>query len=369
MARHMKKHITILCGGRSCEHDISLLSTNNVIQALDQTNYHLTIIYISHASQWHHIPLKQWLGAPPKRAKDIELSAYHPIMINTDHSRPWFDQHAGHTMPCNVVIPMLHGQFGEDGAVQGLLEILNIPYVGAGVLSSALCMDKTFTKTMLNAFNIDTSPFMVTTQNSPVDYQQVRTILGKSVFVKPANSGSSIGINKVTDEKSFNLALKEAFYYDHKVMIEQTVVGREIECAVLGNEQPEASLPGEIICKNSFYSFEAKYLDDHAVDVVIPADLTKTQITNIQKIALKTYRILECEGLARVDVFLTESDDIYVNEVNTLPGFTDISLYPKAWEHAGLNTPALLEQLIELAIERHEKREALQYNADKKRAS
>lgn len=365
----MKKHITLLCGGRSCEHDISLLSANNVIHALNQKSYHITIVYISHRGQWYHIPLNVWLKNPPLQAKDIMLSTLHPIMINLDPARPWFDQHAGQTMPCNVVIPMLHGPYGEDGTVQGLLDMLNVPYVGAGVLSSALCMDKPMAKALLDAYNIPTAPYLVATQQDPIDYHQVCAVLGPSVFVKPAHSGSSIGINKAIDNASFQAAIKEALTYDHKVMIEQTVVGREIECAVLGNEHPEATLPGEIICQDTFYTYRAKYLDKDATKVCFPADLTHQQITRIQALALKTYRVLGCLGLARVDVFLTDSDALYVNEVNTMPGFTDISLYPRAWAHAGLNTSALLAQLIDLAETTHQQRQRLRHHPNTNRAN
>lgn len=256
----------------------------------------------------------------------------------------------------DVVFPVLHGPFGEDGTVQGMLRLLDVPFVGCGVLSSAVAMDKDVTKRLLRDAGIPIAKFRVVDRSSrgEVDFQDVKDHLGLPVFVKPANLGSSVAINKVEDEKAFLRALEEAFTYDNKVLIEEYVKGREIECSVLGNRNPVASVPGEIIPHHEFYSYEAKYVDNQGAALEIPAKLGEPIVTEIQHLAIRTFQVLLGEGMARVDFFLRDDTEIIVNEINTLPGFTQISMYPKLWEASGISCTELIDRLIQLALERSE---------------
>ena len=266
----------------------------------------------------------------------------------------------------DVVFPIVHGRYGEDGTLQGLLELANIPYVGASVLSSALAMDKTMAKVHFAAHGLPLVRHMVISakdfeQNQDGVINPLELKLGYPVFVKPANQGSSVGVSKATDKNTLRSALATASNFDDKLLVEVAVENpREIECSVLGNETPEVSIPGEVIPAGEFYDYEAKYLDDRS-ELIIPAKLTKIQTQRIQSMAVTAYRALDCSGLARVDFLYDNSDgQTYINEVNTLPGFTTISQYAKLWEASGLSYPALLERLIELALERHQRRQRFQ---------
>lgn len=255
-----------------------------------------------------------------------------------------------------MIFPIIHGTLGEDGALQGLLKILELPFVGSDVLSSAICMDKDITKRLLQAAGIAVAPFLTVQAYNPNEYnfQEVQDILGLPLFIKPANQGSSVGVSKVENEQEFLIALDEAFKYDNKVLIEKSIKGREIECAVLGNYAPQASVCGEVIVKTDFYSYDAKYIDNQSSEVVIPAIISEQASQKIREISIKAFKVLGCLGLARVDFFLTEYDEIILNEVNTLPGFTNNSMYPKLWEASGIGYAELITKLIELALERHE---------------
>ena len=260
----------------------------------------------------------------------------------------------------DVVFPVLHGPFGEDGTVQGLLKLANLPFVGAGVLGSAVGMDKDVMKRLLRDAGIPVAKFMVFDSASKNDtgFRRLRRQLGLPMFVKPANLGSSVGISKVAGPGEFSRAVKEAFRYDNKILVEESISGREIECAVLGNERPRASVPGEIITGHKFYSYDAKYLDDQGARLVIPAALPAALTRQIQKMSVRVFKILCCSGMARVDFFLRGRDEIFVNEINTIPGFTAISMYPKMWRASGLSYSRLIDQLIRLALQtfRAEKR-------------
>ncbi|HEU4687789.1 MAG TPA: D-alanine--D-alanine ligase family protein, partial [Vicinamibacterales bacterium] len=268
----------------------------------------------------------------------------------------------------DVVFPILHGPFGEDGTVQGLLELANVPYVGAGVLGSALGMDKAVSKSVFAAHGLPIVPYLSVTalqwQTTPNDVTgRVASSLGYPVFVKPANLGSSVGISRAASEGDLGPAIREAFEYDRKIVIEAGVPNaREIECAVLGNDEPEASLPGEIVVthRDGFYSYEAKYLDPSGASPRIPADLTPEMTERVRRLSVDAFRALDLAGMARVDFFLDGRDGaLYLNEVNTLPGFTAISMYPKMWEATGLSYADLLTRLLTLAIERHEQKQQL----------
>lgn len=253
----------------------------------------------------------------------------------------------------DVVFPILHGPFGEDGTIQGLLKLAHVPFVGAGVLGSAIGMDKDVMKRLLRDAKLPIAKFMVLHRGSArtIDFAAVKRALGLPFFVKPANLGSSVGISKVHRKNQFAAAVREAFHYDTKVLIEENIQGREIECSVLGNETPMASLPGEIITRHDFYSYDAKYLDEKGARLVIPAQLPDPVVRKIQQLAVRTFKVLCCQGMARVDFFLRGKRGIFVNEINTIPGFTKISMYPKLWEASGISYPDLIDRLIQLALE------------------
>lgn len=260
----------------------------------------------------------------------------------------------------DVVFPVLHGPFGEDGTVQGLLELVGVPYVGAGVLGSAAGMDKDVMKRLLKEAGLPVGDFLVFRKDdaSDISFESIKKTLRLPVFVKPANLGSSVGVSKVETEKELQQATEVAFQYDTKILIEALLHGREIECAVLGNCDPQASGVGEIIPAHGFYSYEAKYVDADGAALVIPADLSQEVVEEIRHLAIKTFQVLECHGLGRVDFFLTEKG-VFVNEINTLPGFTSVSMYPKLWEVAGVSYSELLGRLIQLARERFATRQEL----------
>ncbi|MDR1334186.1 MAG: D-alanine--D-alanine ligase, partial [Holosporaceae bacterium] len=258
----------------------------------------------------------------------------------------------------DVIFPVFHGTLGEDGTFQGLLRMFNVPFVGAGVLGSAIGMDKDVTKRLLRDAGIRIAKYLTFSwhERDSVVYEDARTILGDVIFVKPANLGSSVGVSKVKSQQDFTKALDEVFSCDNKVILEEFIEGREIECSVLGNEYPEVSLPGEIVLKRDFYSYSAKYLDGDAADLKIPACLPAEIVDEIRQTALKAYKVLCCEGMARIDFFLRDNREIFLNEINTIPGFTEeISMYPKLWAVSGLPYPKLLDKLVELAISRHQR--------------
>jgi D-alanine-D-alanine ligase len=269
---------------------------------------------------------------------------------------------ADKTVPqLDVIFPVLHGPYGEDGTVQGLLRMIDIPFVGADVLGSAVSMDKDIMKRLLKEAGIQQAKFMAFSISDQLDIDSniVEATLGMPCFVKPANLGSSVGISKVHNQAELKSAIKKAYQFDRKIVIEQFIEGREIECSVLGNENPTASFPGEVMPAHDFYSYEAKYLDQKGASFQIPASLPDKMIKEIQKLAIKTFKVLNCEGMARVDFFLKGDRQLYVNELNSIPGFTKISMYPKLWEVSGISYSELLDRLIQLAIERHERRQGV----------
>jgi D-alanine-D-alanine ligase len=261
----------------------------------------------------------------------------------------------------DVIFPVLHGPFGEDGTVQGLLKLANIAFVGAGVLGSAVGMDKDVMKRLLRDAGIPIARFIAVSRYSSkqTGFDDVRGRLGLPLFVKPANLGSSVGIHKVSHRNQFERAVRDAFNYDNKILVEECINGREIECSVLGNDKPIASVPGEILPRHEFYSYEAKYLDENGAVLEIPAKLLPDTAERIRQLAIQTFSVLCCEGMARVDFFLRNGKEIIVNEINTIPGFTRISQYPKLWEATGISYTELIDRLIQLAIERFEREKRL----------
>jgi len=333
-----KRTLGILFGGRSGEHEVSIQSAASIWEAADRNKYELVPIAISKAGKWVTglSPVEAGTVVPEPEQGDDPTLALSPI---------------------DVVFPVLHGPYGEDGTIQGLLEILDKPYVGAGVLASALCLDKAMAKTVFAQHGFPQGPFLVFKrsfcQEQPAAVlRAVEEELGFPCFVKPANMGSSVGISKVHIPDQLADALEVAAAYDSKIVIEAFIDGREIECSVLGNDQPMASVPGEIVPAAEFYDYQAKYVDDS--ELIIPAPLTPKQVADIQSLAVQAFQAVDCSGLARVDFFLRRQDgQILINEINTMPGFTRISAYPKLWEASGLSYPRLIDELVALALERH----------------
>jgi D-alanine-D-alanine ligase len=259
------------------------------------------------------------------------------------------------------VFPVLHGPFGEDGTIQGLLKLANLPFVGASVLGSAIGMDKDVMKRLLRDASIPVGRFHAydRTTADRIQFSHIKKALGQPLFVKPANLGSSVGISKVASRPELEAAVKKAFRFDNKILIEEFIEGREIECSVLGNDDPMASLPGEIVTGHNFYSYEAKYIDDQGSRLEIPAKLPRATVKSVQEIAITTYKTLCCEGMARVDFFVKNDGQVLVNEINTIPGFTQISMYPKMWEASGIPYPKLIDRLIQLALQRFRREQRL----------
>lgn len=360
-----KLRVGIIFGGKSAEHEISLLSAKNIVSALDKEKYEPVLIGIDKAGNWLLTDSLEFLlnSQNPKLIKINEENKQNIVLVpqsagkitNLDFKKP-------ETL-IDVAFPILHGPFGEDGSIQGLLKIADIPFVGPSVLGAAVGMDKDIMKRLLRDAGIPIGKFIAVTKKEIPSFQEISEKIKIPFFVKPANMGSSVGISKVSQEVEFGPAIKKAFLYDRKIVIEENIIGREIECSVLGNETPLASIPGEVITGHEFYSYEAKYIDENGATLEIPAKLLPEEINKIQDLAIKTFQALACEGLGRVDFFLKESGDILVNEINTIPGFTTISMYPKLWEASGMGYSELIDRLIQLAIERFEKEKSLETTA------
>ncbi|MBU2575682.1 D-alanine--D-alanine ligase [Patescibacteria group bacterium] len=322
-SNNQKTRVAVLFGGRSGEHEVSLVSAASIIENLDKKKYEITPIKIT----------KQGKGLIEHNFKQID-----------------------------VVFPVLHGSYGEDGTVQGFLELTGLPYVGCSTLASSICMDKVMQKKVLESENIQQTPYVwFWTKDWEARKDKILDDLSLiyPVFVKPANTGSSVGISKAKDRGELINAAEEALRYDRKIIIEQGVEDpREIEVAILGNQKPKASVPGEIIPSNEFYDYDAKYVDGKS-DIKIPADLDDKLIKQIQQTAIHAYKALNCEGMARVDFLLAKDGTLYLNELNTIPGFTSISMYPKLWEASGLSYSKLLDELIQLAMQRTQEKSKL----------
>ncbi len=355
-----KIRVAILFGGRSAEHEVSLESAVNVINAVNKDKYEPVLIGIDRKGTWfrnENALLLLKTGNPDWIQLD-EGNRQIALMSGEEHgqlldltNREWVE-------PIDVIFPVLHGPYGEDGSVQGFSKLANIPCVGAGVLGSALCMDKDVAKRILREAGIAVAEYVTLRGKDDLKrrIEEIEKKLKYPLFVKPANMGSSVGISRVTNIDELKQAIDLAYNYDTKVVVEQEIPGREIECSVLGNETPIASIPGEIIPKEGFYSYDSKYTVEDGAVLMIPADLEPETIERIQKTALRAFERLECSGMARVDMFLSDHDEIYVNEVNSIPGFTRISMYPKLWEASGISYPDLIDRLISLAIEDFERR-------------
>ncbi|MEZ4356608.1 MAG: D-alanine--D-alanine ligase family protein [Myxococcota bacterium] len=364
-----KLRVGLLFGGRSVEHDVSIVSATSILSALDRSRYEVSLIGVDQEGRWHLTSadraLPEVLAAPsvmlPAVPGATTLRALEPTRAGASPSEP-----SAAAAQLDVVFPIIHGRGGEDGTLQGLLELAELPYVGSGVLSSAIQMDKDIAKRLLAGAGLPVTPW-ITFSGGRLDRdglsaaaERAESEVGLPAFVKPANSGSSVGISRADTMAELVAALGLARRYDRKVIVEAAVDAREIEVAVLGNDEPEASIPGEIRASKSFYDYEAKY-HDASTQLIIPADLDPDETETIRSLAIAAYRALEAEGMARVDfLFERSTRRFFVNELNSLPGFTNVSMYPKLWEASGLPYPRLLDRLIELALERHDRRSKLE---------
>jgi D-alanine-D-alanine ligase len=356
----MKKIVAILFGGKSAEHEVSLQSAKNIVGAIDKEKYNVVLIGIDKQGKWL-LNNNSHSFLNPRSPKSIKLSKSGDSIALVPHGKGEIVNFSNpkNKLTVDIAFPVLHGPFGEDGTIQGLLKLAGVPFVGAGVLGSAVGMDKDIMKRLLRDAKIPIAKFLVFKDTNIIKFEKVVENIGLPFFVKPANLGSSVGISKVKSKKDFRKAITEAFRYDRKILLEEYINGREIECSILGNDSPIASVPGEVITNNEFYSYKAKYIDENGAVLEIPAKLEKNVIKKIQNLAIKTFETLSCEGLGRVDFFLQNNGEVIVNEINTIPGFTSISMYPKLWEASGMSYTNLIDKLILLAIERFEKEQKL----------
>lgn len=352
-----KIRVGIVYGGRSVEHEVSINSATSILQALDPARYDVSLIAISHDGRWH-IGGPKMLPAAVVKAPEVTLPAVpgKRTLVSSADGKP--------AAQLDVIVPIVHGTGGEDGCMQGFLELAGVPYVGSGVLGSAIQMDKDVSKRLLRAAGIPVVPWVTVRKHQlaaeSAVIEHILSEIGLPCFVKPANTGSSVGISKVKTRTELAPALREAMRYDEKVLVEQAVDAREVEIAVLGNERPEASVPGEIVPHAEWYDYEAKYVDDRT-ELIVPAKVSDAVTAELQRLAALAFTTLEGAGLARVDFFLERGTNrIWLNELNSLPGFTEVSMYPRLWQASGVSYPALLDRLIELALERGRSREKLE---------
>lgn len=368
-----KLRLGVLCGGRSGEHEVSLRSADGIFRALDRERFEPLLVAIGKDGEWHTGTAETLLldAHDPER---IHLNPEAPAVLPA-HRNGHFVllQHDGREpgTPLDAVLPIIHGTDGEDGALQGLLRLFDVPFVGADVLGSAVGMDKDVMKRLLSLADLPIARFVALHDEASAlgRYEELAEAFGLPLFVKPAVLGSSVGVSKVETPAEYDAAVRQAFSYGEKVLVEQAVAGREVEVSVLGSRYsrrhpPAASRVGEIRPRHGYYSYRAKYLDPEGAELIAPADLPPGVEQRVQEVALQVFDALECEGMARVDCFVRDGGGVVVNELNTLPGFTPISMYPKLWEASGLPYSELLTRLVELALERHERRRAHSRNYD-----
>ncbi len=358
----IKKTLLVLMGGKNAEHEVSLQSAKNILKNLSNKKYTIIPVGISKTGSWQLLEGEKVDNyfQNPDNPKTITLQeSVSPCKLENIDSECHLIT-LSDKRKIDIVFPVLHGTNAEDGRLQGFLEMLDVPYVGCDSLSSAICYDKAVTKAILRDKGISVAPGEVYDITQPLPKMaDLKAKYNTPLFVKPAKSGSSVGVHKVSNQKELAEAVTDAARHDNKILLEQAIQGKELECAIKGNSSdsknpPAASVIGEVLVtgEHEFYDYNAKYLDEHGSEIVIPANITSKQTKDLQEQALKAYRTLGCSGLARVDMFLTDSGEIYINEINTFPGFTNISMYPKLWEASGTSYVDLLDELITLSIER-----------------
>lgn len=347
-----KRQIALFFGGKSPEHEVSVVSARSVYQAIDKNIFEVKLIGISAQGQWF---LEQESDFLLDDFVIGQLGQKLVVLPGEEEAQLRFLGNQESVGVVEAAFLVTHGPQGEDGNLQGLLNLLNIPFVGPDVLGSSVAMDKDVCKRLFQQAGIGCADGVTLYRHlqSEVDYEAIAQQLGNVLFVKPANMGSSVGVHKTTNQESFLAAIQDAFLYDTKILVEKAIVGRELECAVKGNEHPQASTVGEIVMTDGFYDFESKYVSENNAQLFIPAqNLSQEEIQKIQEVAVRAYQCLNLEGMTRVDVFYTEKGEVIVNEVNTLPGFTSISMYPKLWEESGVAYADLITELLDLALER-----------------
>lgn len=358
-----KINVAILFGGRSPEHNISLLSARNVIDQIDRELFNPVLIGIDKKGNWHlnEGSLKLLHPEDPNRIEMGDRSIPVLISQNTDEHTVIARETNKIMSRIDVIFPVLHGTYGEDGSVQGFAKLANLPCVGCSILGSAIGMDKDITKRLLRDSGIKVADFITVRKNlnDNITYDQVTKKLGNELFIKPANLGSSVGVSFARNKNEFEEGLRNGLLFDPKVIIEEKITGRELECAVLGNNFPKASTVGEVLTHGGWYSFDNKYVDDQGSQTVIPAEIDEETLERCRSLAVQTYQMLECEGMARVDMFLKEDGELLINEINTIPGFTNISMYPQLWKASGISYKELITKLIHLAVEVHSERNSL----------
>ncbi|MFJ9464728.1 D-alanine--D-alanine ligase [Viridibacillus arvi] len=355
----MKKKLGLLYGGKSAEHDVSLSTARAVTQALNFDKFDVFPIFITREGEWRK---GDQLTAPVESIEQLQLGKGTQDSIPNDVSSFLLNKDE---KEFDVIFPLLHGTNGEDGTVQGLLEVLNLPYVGNGVLASSAGMDKVVMKQLFEHAGLKQVPYVYFirkewNKNQDALIAKMEEELTWPMFVKPANLGSSVGISKASNREELIKAIDLASKYDRKIIVETGIVAREVEMGVLGNDSPKVSVPGEIKPVTDFYDYDSKY-NDNNTGLIIPAPVTTDVVERMKDMAIRAFKVLDCSGLVRADFFVTAEDDIIINEVNTMPGFTPVSMYPILWQNTGVTYSDLIEQLIDLAIERHDEKQQLQY--------
>jgi D-alanine-D-alanine ligase len=356
----LKISLGLIYGGKSAEHNVSLQTALAVTKALNTEKFDIHPIYITEEGEWLR---GEKLTEPVSNVRMLQFEQNAKTFLPTSLNESMFPQPASADEKIDVVFPLLHGPNGEDGTMQGLLELLNIPYVGNGVLASAAGMDKVMMKDVFAQAGLAQAKHLSFNKKdyekaTPDSLEQVEQVLGYPCFVKPANMGSSVGISKCRSKEELQTAFDLAFQYDRRVVVEEGVVGREIEIGVLGNDEPKCSVVGEIAPKTDFYDYKAKY-EDGDTDLIIPASVSEDEYKTIHDMAIKAFKSLDGSGLVRADFFLTEKGEVLINEVNTMPGFTPFSMFPLLWKHTGVEYPELIEKLVSLAIERHQEKQTI----------
>ncbi|MFO7891916.1 MAG: D-alanine--D-alanine ligase family protein [bacterium] len=371
MPAEKKIQVALIFGGRSVEHEVSLKSALGIIKNIDRKKFKLLPVKINKQGKWFLFDKVERLKSiedleknPPVQVMMVNTPCPGLICINTGNKNAVTDNTS--VEPVDIVFPVVHGNSGEDGTLQGLLKMLNFPFVGCDVLASAVAMDKIIAKQLFFQNNVPSVDFIwfpgtSWKKSSDLITQGVKKEIGFPCFIKPANSGSSVGVFKAHGEKEFSSLIDKACQYDRKILVEKYIQARELECSVLGNDNPRSSCIGEIIPSNEFYDYEAKY-DDNSTQLIIPADIAKQTANAIKSLAIKAFKTLDCSGMARVDFLLeNKTNNLYVNEINSIPGFTPISMYPKLWKESGISYSELITRLIELAKKRHNELKNLKY--------
>ena len=340
-----KLRVGLLFGGKSVEHEISIRSARNVFQQMDRSRFDPVLVGITKSGNWFLLD-----------SMDQPIDSGIPLNLSLNDSSDTFSPVNGSegTGILDIIFPVLHGTDGEDGSIQGMLQAVDLPFAGSGVLGSSVAMDKLMSKQLLVKEEIPTSKFQAVLPGSEIDYAQIVKQVGLPFMVKPISLGSSVGVSKVSNQEEFQKALAETLSYDQGFLAEEYISGRELECAILGNLEAKASSPGEIIIssKYEFYTYDAKYQDPDAVEIKVPAEIDAEVSEKIKALSLRAYKVLRCEDFARVDLFLDKNNRILINEINTIPGFTDSSMFPSLWGQHGISYQDLITQIIDLAMER-----------------